>query len=219
MAQEIISGIYMIRNNVNGKVYVGSSMNIKSRWYFHKNDLRKNQHHSLLLQRSWEKHGEDVFEFSVIENCAAEILIDREQHWIDTLNASSKKHGYNRSPSAGTTAGIQRSDEYKKRMSEVTKGRVAWNKGMKTGKQTPEMIEKRFAKLRGSRRDPSIGQKISATKKALGQKPNAQALTSSAEIRRGKRGPNAGKTFCHETRQKMSESAKARWSKEIPAVL
>lgn len=196
MADEIISGIYMIRNNVNGKVYVGSSLNIMSRWYFHKNDLRKNKHHSLLLQRAWNKNGQDAFDFSIIEECASEIVLDREQHWIDVLLSADKDHGYNRSPSAGNTAGIKRTEEFKKRVSESKKGSIPWNKGVKTGKQSPEMIEKRFAKVRGVKRDPSIGQKISATKKALGQKPTLDACS---------RGGRAG--------------CDTRWKKQIPAVL
>lgn len=210
MAEAIISGIYTIRNTKNGKVYVGSSMNVRSRWYFHKNDLRKNKHHSLLLQRAWNKDGEDSFRFSIVEECDCSQLLAVEQSWIDRLNCADKRYGYNRSPSAGNTAGIKRTEEFKKKISDAKKGCPAWNKGLTTGKQTPEMIEKRFAKLRGVKRDPSIGAKISATKKALGQKPSKQTLLAASVARKGSK-------HTEETKAKMSAAHLARSLKMISA--
>ena len=62
----IISGIYQIVNQKNGKTYIGSSKNIIRRWYFHKSALKHNRHHCIHLQRSWNKHGEAAFKFDVI---------------------------------------------------------------------------------------------------------------------------------------------------------
>lgn len=58
--------IYIIRNIVNGKFYIGSTKNFNQRTHRHKNDLRNNRHHSIYLQRSWNKHGEESFEFNII---------------------------------------------------------------------------------------------------------------------------------------------------------
>jgi group I intron endonuclease len=63
----IISGIYKIVNQQNGKFYVGSSKNIIRRWYIHKSALKNNRHHCIHLQRSWNKHGEQTFKFEIIK--------------------------------------------------------------------------------------------------------------------------------------------------------
>jgi group I intron endonuclease len=63
----IISGIYQIVNQKNGKIYIGSSKNIIRRWYFHKYALRHNRHHCIHLQRSWNKHGEPIFKFEILK--------------------------------------------------------------------------------------------------------------------------------------------------------
>jgi len=76
-------GIYKIINNITKDFYIGSSNNIKSRWRLHKHDLRKNKHHSIILQRSWNKYKENNFEFIVIEECTKENLISIEQKYLD----------------------------------------------------------------------------------------------------------------------------------------
>lgn len=78
-------GIYKIRNVENNKVYIGSSLNLDRRFTDHKYILRKNKHHSPILQRAWNKHGESNFEFSIIEYCSEEELISREQYWLNVL--------------------------------------------------------------------------------------------------------------------------------------
>jgi len=78
-----MSGIYKIVNKINNNLYIGSSKRLKRRWYIHKGQLRKNKHHSIYLQRAWNKYGEQAFEFIIIEE--TENLFEREQHWIDTL--------------------------------------------------------------------------------------------------------------------------------------
>jgi len=76
-------GIYRIRNNVNGKAYYGSSVNIYKRWVSHKNRLKNNNHHNIYLQRSWNKNGSNVFIFEYIEECDEEMLFEIEQKYID----------------------------------------------------------------------------------------------------------------------------------------
>ncbi|MEN6292413.1 MAG: GIY-YIG nuclease family protein, partial [Methanobacterium sp.] len=60
-------GVYKISNKIDGKSYYGSSKNIEKRWLRHKNELNKNKHINILLQRAWNKYGEENFIFSVVE--------------------------------------------------------------------------------------------------------------------------------------------------------
>lgn len=92
-----ISGIYKIICTVNNKFYLGSSKNIKSRWYEHKCSLKKGIHHSIHLQKAWDKYGKENFRFEILEftGLEKEILLEREQYWLDTLKPYEKEIGYN----------------------------------------------------------------------------------------------------------------------------
>ena len=78
---------------------MGSSKNIERRWKQHVYCLRRNIHINLRLQRAWNKHGENSFQFDIIESCDNDKLLLREQHYIDTLGAFGK-NGYNRTRTA-----------------------------------------------------------------------------------------------------------------------
>jgi group I intron endonuclease len=72
------------------------------------------KHHSLPLQRAWNKYGDQAFEFRIIaDDVEAEHLIEYEQFWIDQL-----KPEYNVSPTAGSTLGRRLSEEAKKHLSD-----------------------------------------------------------------------------------------------------
>ena len=47
-----ICGIYKIENRVNGKAYVGSSINVNRRLQCHRNALRANRHHAVLEEKN-----------------------------------------------------------------------------------------------------------------------------------------------------------------------
>ena len=76
-------GIYVIRNLKNGKCYYGSSKDIKKRWRVHRNQLNSGKHHNTHLQRSWVNYGNDNFIFEVVEECSKELLLEREQYYLD----------------------------------------------------------------------------------------------------------------------------------------
>jgi len=92
----IILGIYKITNKINGKIYVGSSKSIESRWKQHIYELNKGTHHSNKLQRAWNKYSEEDFKFEVIQivNNESE-LFKYEQEWIDKTKCYEGKYGYN----------------------------------------------------------------------------------------------------------------------------
>lgn len=62
--------IYKIINLVNNKFYIGSTTNKKVRFRQHRKLLRGNRHHCKHLQASWNKYGENKFEFVVVEEVA-----------------------------------------------------------------------------------------------------------------------------------------------------
>lgn len=91
----MIGYIYSIINKVNGKRYIGKTINLDHRIYCHFNDLRKNEHHSHKLQRAFNKYGEENFIVEVKEyNVPLET--DLYQLEIDTIKKyDSYYNGYN----------------------------------------------------------------------------------------------------------------------------
>lgn len=146
------SGIYSIRNLISGRVYVGSSLNIKVRWKSHRFNLRNGKHPGKAMQQSWDKHGEAVFEFSILELVERpENLIAAEQRWIDELGACDPKLGFNVSPTAGNCLGVKHSAETKARQSEIRRGKPKSPEHRKAigdahrGRTIPEERRKRVA--------------------------------------------------------------------------
>ena len=117
-----LSGIYRIFNSTAGKCYVGSAVNISSRWSLHRNQLANGSHHSKKLQRAWNKYGADTFVFEVLEVVTdTALLVSREQFWIDQLQAVDL--GYNVKPVAGSSLGFKYSEESRAKMSQIQIGR------------------------------------------------------------------------------------------------
>lgn len=115
------AGIYWIVNTGNGKMYIGSAVDIQVRMHLHKRALLRNVHHNRKLQHAWNKHGADVFEASVLERVDdPALLIAREQYWFDLVNPV--KNGYNIAPVAGSNLGMVVSEEARLKAS-LTKSR------------------------------------------------------------------------------------------------
>lgn len=118
------SGIYKITNLVNGKCYVGSSVNIKVRFYTHKSQLKHNKHDNRHLQAAYNKYGVNSFQYETLEECARDkqALEEREQYYMDTFQAYHENHGYNLAPRAYICIGV-------KHTAEAIAKRVAANTG------------------------------------------------------------------------------------------
>lgn len=143
MRGQQVSGIYSI-TSPSGKLYLGSAINIRTRWKTHRKQLRRGIHHSPTLQRASDKYGVENLVFKVLLICQPENLLVYEQIAINAL-----KPRYNIALTAGS------------------------NLGRKFGPQTAEHIAKRAAKHLGMRRSPETCARISAGQKARFARKNA----------------------------------------------
>lgn len=133
------TGVYAIISLIDGKKYVGSaSRSIHKRWDDHRRDLSNGRHHSVHLQRAWDKHGEHAFRFQVVAICDPDMCVRLEQLWIDCFRAADRQHGYNMSPTAGSTRGKMHTEEAIEKMREAHRGH----------KQSAEWVSKRAASMR-----------------------------------------------------------------------
>lgn len=88
-------GIYKIENKINGKIYIGQSVNIKKRWKHHKYDLDNNKHANKHLQSAWFKYGKNNFSFSIICECKISELDEKEMYYINKNKSYDENYGYN----------------------------------------------------------------------------------------------------------------------------
>jgi group I intron endonuclease len=153
-----ISGIYMIKCIVNGKFYIGSAKSLYCRSHCHFSMLRKGNHYNLYLQRTFNKTG--GFVWGVIEFCEIEMLIEREQYYIDLL-----KPQLNLCPTAQNTLGYKMPKEVVDRLSEIRRGKF------------PEH-------LRNTNNTTEAKKKISDKAKERGLHPNFKAASIKANTGR-----------------------------------
>ena len=88
-------GIYKITNNINKKVYIGQSIDIKRRWRGHKSTATNpnDECYNLPLYRAIRKYGIENFIFEVLEECNVSELNEKERFYIQKYN--SYFNGYN----------------------------------------------------------------------------------------------------------------------------
>ncbi len=141
-----LSGIYQIKNIINNKSYIGSSTNILKRVRRHSTVLRHNKHINKYLQNAVNKYGQESFIFELLECCNIDNLIEREQHYMDTL-----KPQYNLRPLAENNSGYVYSEEAKAKM----RGR----------KLSPETCAKMSIARKGRKFDEETIKKISESNK------------------------------------------------------
>jgi hypothetical protein len=85
-------GVFVIRNKNNGRVFLGSSMNLKNKFVTAKMMLNMGNFVNTPLQSDWTKFGEDSFEYEILETLKvfddinynySEDLEILEMIWID----------------------------------------------------------------------------------------------------------------------------------------
>ncbi len=97
------AGIFQIKNTANGKVLLGSSLNLHGPLNSHKFSLEMGSHRNEALQKEWKEFGPDKFVFEVLEvvqvkddpNFSVEDeLTLLEQIWLEKLQPFGER-GYN----------------------------------------------------------------------------------------------------------------------------
>lgn len=93
---KIICGVYKIENEIDGKMYIGASTNIKKRWSNHKDRAfcPTDKEYNKVLYQAFREFSLDVFNFSIIEEVDdLENLRNREKYYIQQFD--SENNGYN----------------------------------------------------------------------------------------------------------------------------
>jgi group I intron endonuclease len=99
------SGIYAIFSKIDGKVYIGRSVNITDRVCHHFMHLKKNKHTNRRLQCAFNVYGRDNFYYKVLEICNDSSALDAlECKYISDLKSCNDRFGYNLKIETGTSS-------------------------------------------------------------------------------------------------------------------
>lgn len=94
--------IYIIKNSVNNKVYIGKTIrSVKARYREHTN---RDLHDNLPIHRAMLKYGVENFWYEILDIDSIEKLNNLEKYWIKYYNSTESEYGYNLNP--GGNGGI-----------------------------------------------------------------------------------------------------------------
>ena len=97
------AGVFQVKNTANGKVLLGSSLNLEGSLNKHRFMLIMGSHINASLQHDWNTYGPEHFVFEILEVVRVkddpgfsveDELTLLEQIWIETLQPFGEK-GYN----------------------------------------------------------------------------------------------------------------------------
>jgi len=100
------AGVFQVKNTRNGKVLLGSSLNLEGALNRHKFELTMGSHRSRELQKDWDAQGPEAFVFEILEEVKvrdvphfdlSDELTLLEQIWIEELQPFGER-GYNSDP-------------------------------------------------------------------------------------------------------------------------
>lgn len=186
------TGVYQIVSCINNKLYIGSTVDFKTRKKQHIYSLIQSTHNNSHLQNHVNKYGISDLKFKMIEYCKKEELLIREQFYLDTAQPD-----FNICTIATSRLGVKASKETIEKI----------KKGAKRGKDNPSSRQ-------------SVKDKISKanTGKVRTTETKAQISASVKEWNKTHVNPFKGKQHSEEAKNRMSLKTKGRvaWNKGIP---
>jgi len=176
--------IYVARNRVNGKMYVGQTVRFTKRKWEHK--TRPWKETRSLLFKAIHKYGEELIDFTIVQKCFDRATLNAaESWWIDSLN-TVHPNGYN----------SRRAGDY--RPSNLAQmPRRGW-----------EHTEESKAKMSSSRKGRSLpdAHKKHIADSAKGRKVSAETRRKLSDARKGRIMP----PLSEDTKRRMSEAHKGK---------
>lgn len=197
--------VYVITNKVNGKQYVGKTIEgVEARWREHCLSAKRGSLHG--IHRAIRKYGADAFVVEVLETSEDNnFLLEREVYWIATLE--TYKRGYNMTPGGeGLTgqSGRPHTQETRRKLSAAVKRWLSENPHPNLGRKfgpTPEIVKwKLSASHRGKTISPETREKMREANRATWSREEIKAKSS--------------RPTSEETKEKQRMSNLATWARK-----
>lgn len=192
--------IYRITNMANSHFYIGSADSFARREWQHKYDLRRGAHKNPRLQAAWNKYGEEMFVFEILEEVPeGESQLAWENKYLHVHVGRPDCYNINRDAEL-SRLGATLSEASKQQLSANRKGKHAGENHYRYGKTVSEEVRK----------------KIGDTQRG---KPKKPGRTVSEEGRAKIRAAAAAGHYSHWEGKKHTEESKLKMSKAIYAIL
>lgn len=119
-------GVYKLTNKINGKVYIGKSVNMHQRFIDYNADIRKGKKRFIL--DAIRKYGWDSFRLEIVEiyptrKISNDYLLEREAFWIRFYSSTKRGIGYNLCEYGRDRGGIPLTEEHKRKLRESNIGK------------------------------------------------------------------------------------------------
>lgn len=112
------TGIYQIRNILDNKIYIGSTINLRTRRNRHFSELKFNRHYNIHLQRAYNRDEKENFVFEILITCHSDLLCWYEQQFVDQW-----KPEYNQRKEVNSNLGVKKTPEMKKKIGDFFRGK------------------------------------------------------------------------------------------------
>lgn len=213
------SGVYFILNEINGKYYIGSSVDIEARFERHLHELGNGTHHNIKLLNDYNKYGAKCFKIFILEECSSDLKI-HEQSWIDMTN--SRLNGYNMNGANGGDAisnhpnNIEIRNKISNSLNDFYSSLTEEERKEKYGKIGKD--NHMYGKTHSLESKQKIKDKIqdwyktneSPLKGVPKSEEHRNKISDFAKTRTGEKNPFYGKKHSEETKKKLSEIQKSK---------
>ena len=201
--------IYLVRNTVNGKVYIGQTIQTAAiRWNQHVCQAKHGK--NVPFSNAILKHGRDAFAVCVLTTALDQQSLNlKEKLLIRAYRSMNSLVGYNCRP--GGAPG-RLTEEHRRKIGAANAVSLL---GKKHG---PEFIEKRVAAMRGRKQSPETIAKRTAA--LTGRKMSADAVEKNRQARLGKKlspehraniaAAGKGRVFSAEHKEKLRQAQTGR---------